>query len=147
VLCIPAIIPTIECTKSSECLSIGGFKLVCAAGVCVPEIPGLPVDLCTSDDDCKADEQCLIAVCAPKDCNSSKDCPKGQACTLGFCLDSDQPIPQPGQCQTDADCKKNNSCVATICLPFKVPAGLPDFCGPGGKCPKGKTCQFGVVCL
>jgi hypothetical protein len=137
-----------SCKADKDCPTLPGVgQLQCAAGVCIPSIPGMP-DLCTTSKDCGANEQCLIAVCVPVECQTAADCAKDEACTFGACTPAGTQLPQPGQCTTDADCADGGTCLATACVP--LPGGFPggiDMCGAGGSCPKGKTCQFGLICL
>lgn len=157
--CIPAIIPLLDCKVASDCPNIpipipglGNGKWQCAAGICVPEFPGIP-PLCTTDVDCKVGQQCLVAVCVKKNCSINADCPADKACTFGFCLPKDAQFPQPGQCQSKADCPADYTCNFTLCIPPGVPfpgggggGGGLEFC-QNGKCSVGKKCQFGVICL
>jgi hypothetical protein len=156
--CIPSLIPTVECEKASDCpkISFQGttVQLTCALNTCVPQIPNGP-NFCNGDGDCAANQQCLIAVCAPKQCSLNSDCKADQACTFGLCTPKGLTFPAPGQCKTTADCTAPAQCLFSACVP--VPPGLPipggggaggiDLCVGGQKCPAGKTCQFGVVCL
>ena len=158
-LCIPAIIPTIECTTAADCPQInlpgmGGMKMTCALGACIPQIPGIP-PLCNNDSMCPAGEQCLVAVCIKKACSVNADCAADKACSFGLCIPKNVTMPKPGQCKVDADCGPDISCIFSACVP--VPPGtLPigsgggigglEFC-QGGKCTSGKKCQFGLICL
>lgn len=102
----PCSLPNV-CGKDAKCTTENHLAVcLCPAGTTGdPQLGCVPIQYCSSDQQCPGGSNCNSGVCSAL-CSSSRDCLNDQLCIEGIC----QPT-----CQTNSTCPEFQFCLNNIC--------------------------------